>query len=92
MEKIHVHLLDLKSYYSSPAYQLGLLVAYASLEGEVKKNVEFTFTEHPREQPVDEIADVIMAANSDLVAASDYAWNNKKICQVLEILTRISQG
>ena len=67
MEKIHVHLLDLKSYYSSPAYQLGLLVAYASLEGEVKKNVEFTFTEHPREQPVDEIADVIMAANSHLV-------------------------
>lgn len=80
-------MLDLKSYYSSPAFQLGLLVAYAKLEEEVKKNVEFTFTEHPREQPAEEIAEEIFKVGADLVTASNYAWNYKKICQTIEILT-----
>jgi radical SAM superfamily enzyme YgiQ (UPF0313 family) len=81
-------MVDLKSYYSSPAYQLGLLVAYATLEAEVKENVKFTFIEFTREQPAKEIADVIMAAGADLVNASNYAWNYKKLSEVLEILTK----
>jgi radical SAM superfamily enzyme YgiQ (UPF0313 family) len=87
VRKLHVQLLDLKSYYLSPAYQLGLLAAYAQLEEEVRKNVEFHFSEHPREQSAGEIADLILASGADVVAASNYAWNHKKICQVLDILT-----
>ena len=86
MRKIHILMVDLKSYYPSPAYQLGLLAAYAMLEEEVKKNVKFTFTEHPREQPATEIANIVLAANADLVAVSNYAWNYKKICEIVDLL------
>ena len=86
MKKIHILMADLKSYYPSPGYQLGLLAAYASLEEEVNRNVRFTFTEHPREQPAEEIARAIMGANADLLAVSNYAWNYKKISEILEIL------
>jgi len=87
MAKINILMLDLKSYYPSPAYQLGLLAAYAMEEEEVKKNIKFTFTEHPREQPAKEIVDMALAADVDLVAASNYAWNYIKICEILDLLT-----
>lgn len=87
METIRIHMLDLKSYYPSPAYQLGLLVAYAMVEEEVRKNVEFTFTEHLREQPAEEIAKLILAGSTELVAISNYAWNYQKICKILDLLT-----
>ncbi len=86
MEKIKVLMLDLKSYYPSPAYQLGLLAAYASLEEEVKNNVKFTFTEHPREQRAEENVKTILASEADLVCASNYAWNYLKICEILDCL------
>jgi radical SAM superfamily enzyme YgiQ (UPF0313 family) len=80
-------MLDLKSYYLSPAYQLALLASYAGTQPEVKENVEFVFTEHPREQPASEVAKAILETDSDLVAASNYAWNYKKICDTLDILS-----
>lgn len=87
MAKIKTLMLDLKSYYSSPAYQLGLMASYACQEDEIKKSMDFTFSEHPRDQPAEEIAEMVISSNADLVAASNYAWNYKKICQLLEILT-----
>lgn len=79
-------MLDLKSYYPSPPYQLGLLVAYACTDAAVKSNIEFTFSEHHRESVASEVADAILEAKADLVAISDYAWNHKKICDTLNIL------
>ncbi len=88
MTKVNVLMLDLKSYLPSPPYQLGLVVSYALLEEEVKKNISFRFTEHPREQPVEEIATHILTSGADLVAASNYAWNYKKLCRILDVLSR----
>jgi len=88
MEQIRWLMLDLKSYYPSPAYQLGLLVAYAAKEPEVRKNMSFTFREFGRERPAMEIAREIFSAEADCVCASNYAWNYKKICDVLDILTK----
>jgi radical SAM superfamily enzyme YgiQ (UPF0313 family) len=84
--KLHALMLDLKSYYPSPALQLGLLVSYACVEEEVRDNVRFTFSEHPREQSAEEIARLILDSDADLVGASNYAWNYKKICRILELL------
>jgi len=78
MQKVKILMLDLKSYYPSPAYQLGLLAAYARIEDEVKSNVQFTFTGHPREQPADEIAKMILSAEVDLAAASNYAMDFRR--------------
>jgi radical SAM superfamily enzyme YgiQ (UPF0313 family) len=88
MRKTRVHMVDLKSYYQSPAYQLGLLVAYARVDPDVRKAVDFVFTEHPREQSVEDIAAAIVKADSDLVCISNYAWTYKTICRVLDLLTR----
>lgn len=86
MKRLKVLMLDLKSYYPSPAYQMGLMVAYAQKQPEVRNNVEFVFSEHSREQPAKQIAQAVMAANADLVAISNYAWNHKKICDTLDII------
>jgi len=88
MSQINVLMLDLKSYYPSQAYQLALLIAYARLEEEVKKNVKFTITEHPRQQSAQKIVDTIMSSGADLITASNYAWNYRKICEIMEILTK----
>ena len=80
-------MMDLKSYYSSPAYQMGLMVAYAQTEEVVKENIEFVFTEHPRVQPAEEIAEKILEVSPDLIAMSNYSWNYKKICGILNYLT-----
>lgn len=79
-------MLDLKSYYPSPAYQLGLLVAYATKEPEVKANMSFSFQEFARTRAAAEIADSILSSKPDVVCASNYAWNYKKICDVLDLL------
>ena len=81
-------MVDLKSYYPSPAYQLGLLVAYAKLDDEVRKQADFVFTEHAREQSAEDIVQSFLSAGADLVAMSNYAWNYKKICEILEILSK----
>ena len=81
-------MLDLKSFYDSPAYQLGLLAAYASTEPEVKKNMKFDFLEFPRDRPAEEVVDAIFNNEADLICASNYAWNYKKICGVLDLLAK----
>ena len=86
MTQLHCLMLDLKSYYPSPAYQLGLLAAYAAKEPEVGKKVKFTFLEFSREKSAIEIAEAVLGAGADLVCASNYAWNYKKICGVLQLL------
>jgi radical SAM superfamily enzyme YgiQ (UPF0313 family) len=86
MKRINILMIDLKSDLHSQPYQLGLITAYAMAEEEVRKNIEFTFSYHPQQQPAPEIAKVILAANAELVAMSNYAWNYKKLCQVLKIL------
>ena len=91
MQPLHFMMLDLKSYYSSPAYQMGLLVAYACTEPIVKDNINFTFTEHPRNQPAQEIAEKILELKPDLIAMSNYSWNYKKICGILDYLTNCGQ-
>jgi radical SAM superfamily enzyme YgiQ (UPF0313 family) len=88
MQKLRVHMLDLKSYYPSPAYQLALLVAYAQVDPDVRKGAEFVFTEHPRHQPAQEIAATVLETGADLVCMSNYAWTHKKVCQLLDVLTR----
>lgn len=84
---LRVHLIDLKSYYPSPPFQLGLLAAYSLQEEEVRKNLEFIFSSHPREQPATEIAEAILASESEVIGMSNYAWNYRKICQILDLLT-----
>ena len=79
MKKLEFLMLDLKSYYNSPAYQLGLLVAYACTEEVVKERINFRFSEHPRPQPAQEIAEKILDLQVDVVAMSNYSWNYKKI-------------
>lgn len=88
MKRLRVLLLDLKTYYPSPAYQLGLLVEYARLEEEVRRNVEFVFSEQPRSVPPRDIAAAILAAEADLVGISNYAWSYRRICDTLEVLER----
>ncbi|MEM9916853.1 MAG: radical SAM protein [Bacteroidota bacterium] len=87
MKKLEFLMLDLKSYYNSPAYQLGLLVAYACTEEVVKERINFRFSEHPRPQPAQEIAEKILDLQVDVVAMSNYSWNYKKICGILDYLT-----
>ncbi|MEP0265764.1 radical SAM protein [Dokdonia sp.] len=87
MVRKKIILLDFKSYYTSPPYQLGLLVAYANKIQEVKENVEFLILEYPREIPVSKIVNDILDVNADLIAISDYSWNHKKICDTLNILS-----
>lgn len=84
-------MLDLKSYYPSPPYQLGLLVAYVCKQKAIKDNIEFVFSEHLREAPVAKVAQAIFAAEADLLAISNYAWNHKKICDTLDILVASGQ-
>ncbi|MEM7393710.1 MAG: radical SAM protein, partial [Verrucomicrobiota bacterium] len=86
MKKIDVLMLDLKSYYPSPPYQLGLLAAYANTEEDVREQITFTFSEHPRTQPEADIARAILDAGADMVAASHYAWNQHKLLKVLRLL------
>jgi radical SAM superfamily enzyme YgiQ (UPF0313 family) len=86
MRKVRIYLGDLQSDLKSPPYQLGLLAAYASVEEEVAKTVDFIFGTHPKEQQAGQIAQSIMTAEPDLVAMSNYAWNYKKICEVLGLL------
>ncbi|MFC4634281.1 radical SAM protein [Dokdonia ponticola] len=88
MTKKKIILLDFKSYYPSPPYQLGLLVAYASKIEEVKKNVEFHILEYTRKIPVSKIVNDILELDADLIAISDYSWNHKKICDTLNLLSR----
>jgi radical SAM superfamily enzyme YgiQ (UPF0313 family) len=79
-------MVDLKSYYPSPAYQLGLLAAYAAKDPEVAKSLKFTFLEFGRDKPARDIAEAIFASGADLICASNYAWNYKKICAVLDLM------
>lgn len=88
MKKINVLMADLKSELASSPYQLGLLAAYALAEAEVAKNVKITFSSHPQKQPAEKIAETILAVEADLVAMSNYAWNYKKMCQLLDTLSR----
>ncbi|MFT5165471.1 MAG: radical SAM superfamily enzyme YgiQ (UPF0313 family) [Saprospiraceae bacterium] len=88
MEKLKVLMLDLKSYYPSPPYQLGLLVAYACAQKKIKENMEFVFSEHNRETPASEVAEAVFKAEADMIAISDYAWNHKKICDTLNLLAK----
>jgi radical SAM superfamily enzyme YgiQ (UPF0313 family) len=91
MASIRCLMLDLKSYYPSPAYQLGLLACYACTEPEVKKAMEFSFLEFPRQRPAQDIAKAVLESGADLVCASNYAWNYKKICEVLDLLAASGQ-
>lgn len=86
MRRTRVLLLDLKTYYRSPPYQLGLLVEYARLEPDVRRGVEFVFHAEPREREPREIARAILAAQADLVALSTYAWSHERIAATLEVL------
>jgi len=86
MARIRCLMLDLKSYYPSPAYQLGLLVAYARTEPEVRSAMDFSFLEFSRQRPAQDIAKAVLDSDADLVCASNYAWNYKKICEVLDLL------
>jgi radical SAM superfamily enzyme YgiQ (UPF0313 family) len=86
MRKVKVLLLDLKTYYPSPPYQFGLMVEYARLEPEVRNNAEFVFAELPRDRPAEDIARTVLDSGADLVAASNYAWSYKRICDTLTIL------
>jgi radical SAM superfamily enzyme YgiQ (UPF0313 family) len=83
--KLKVLLLDLKTYYPSPAYQLGLMVEYARLEPEVRESVEFTISEHPRREPGRDIARTVLESGADLVAASNYAWTYKRLHEMLDV-------
>src|ERR1700751_5950060 len=89
--KLRLLMLDLKSYYPSPAYQLGLLVAYANTDPEVRRNLSFSFAEFGRNRSAMEIAKHIVETKPDLVAISNYAWNYKKICSVLTLLSDSGQ-
>jgi len=86
MKPLKVLMLDLKSYYPSPPYQLGLMVAYAQTIAQVKEGIEFVFSEHAREVPPAKIAQEVYEAQADMIAISDYAWNHKKLCDTLDIL------
>lgn len=86
MGRIRCLMVDLKSYYPSPAYQLGLLVAYATKELESKKDIEYKFFESKRQSPAADVAKEILESGADLVCASNYAWNYKKICEILDVL------
>ncbi len=88
MARIKVHLLDLKGYYGSAPYQLGLLIAAARLEPGVADGIEFVISAHAREAPVETIVARVEEEQGDLVAASCYAWNHRKLVQVLEELRR----
>lgn len=88
MRKVRVLLLDLKTYYPSPPYQLGLVAEYARLEPEVRRRVEFVFHAEPRRRTAREIAAAILAADADLVGISSYAWTHERITAVLGILER----
>lgn len=88
MQKVNVLLLDLKTYYPSPPFQLGLLVEYAKLEPEVRANTAFHFASLPRETPAREVADAVLRSGADLVAASNYAWSYKRLCDALELIER----
>src|SRR5215471_1379823 len=86
MRKVKILLLDLKAYYASPPYQLGLLVEFARLEPEVRRCAEFAFYEAPRARPARDIARAILDQNPALVALSDYAWTHEKVCAILQLL------
>jgi radical SAM superfamily enzyme YgiQ (UPF0313 family) len=86
MRKVRVLLLDLKTYYPSPPYQLGLVVEYARLEPEVRRCIEFVFVAASRQQPPRAIARAIVDAEPDLVALSNYAWTQERVCATLAIL------
>ncbi len=86
MRKLRILLLDLKTYYPSPAYQFGLMVEYARLEEAVRRDVEFVLRESPRERGAREIVAEILAADADLVAMSNYAWTYRRICDTLSLL------
>jgi len=79
-------MVDLKSDLVSPPYQLGLLVAYAAREKEIARNIDFGFSHHDQMQSANEIAASLLASDADLVAMSNYAWNYRKICHILDIL------
>lgn len=83
MTRLNVCLVDLKSYYPSPPFQLGLLVAYARLDAETRRSVDFEFLESPRTEPAAKVVSAILAAGADLVALSCYAWNYSRMCDVL---------
>jgi radical SAM superfamily enzyme YgiQ (UPF0313 family) len=86
MRRAKVLLLDLKTYYPSPPYQLGLLVEYARLDAAVRRNVDFVFHAAPRERTPRELAYAILSADCDLVALSSYAWSHERIAATLELL------
>ena len=78
MKALKIILLDLKSYYPSPPYQLALLVAYACKERRVKDKIDFQFLEYSRESSVNDIYTEVLEAKADLIAISDYSWNHKR--------------
>lgn len=87
MKALKIILLDLKSYYPSPPYQLALLVAYACKESRVKDKIDFQFLEYSRESSVNDIYTEVLEAKADLIAISDYSWNHKKICDLLRLMS-----
>jgi radical SAM superfamily enzyme YgiQ (UPF0313 family) len=88
MKRLNVMMVDLKSDLFSPPYQFGLLVAYAMKEPEVANNIKFTFSNHAQKQPVESVAEAILAAAPDLVAMSSYSWNYKKMGQLFDLLSQ----
>lgn len=86
MRRAKVLLLDLKTYYPSPPYQLGLLVEYARLEHGVRRNVDFVFHAATRDDPPRQVARAILDARCDLVAASSYAWTHERLAATLDAL------
>jgi len=80
-------MVDLQSALASPPFQLALLAAYAGTNEEVTANVTFTFSNHTDTASAADVARSIVAANADLVAASDYAWNHATLCEALDLVS-----
>jgi radical SAM superfamily enzyme YgiQ (UPF0313 family) len=87
MTKLRTLLLDFKSYYESPPLNLGLLVAAAGRDENVRRNMEFSIFEIPRRDPVESAIAALASRKPDLVGISCYAWNYKKIKDLLDKLS-----
>ncbi|MBY0280270.1 radical SAM protein [Candidatus Binatia bacterium] len=86
MRRAKVLLLDLKAYYPSPPYQMGLLVEYARLERAVRRRVDFVFHAATRDHPPRDVARAVLDARCDLLAVSSYAWTHERLAATLAAL------
>jgi radical SAM superfamily enzyme YgiQ (UPF0313 family) len=82
-----VLLLDLKSYYPSPPFQLGLLASYANTDDSVRESIEFRFAEYSRDVGLEQICQEVLDSGAHLIAASNYAWNAGRLEGLLDLLS-----